>query len=159
MLQNTCLIYELLYIFKETRARCVLVGDGHDWLRGETYKRLVNGPARPRRERSRCAPESSAKSSVLNSEPWLRQCQAEIIAHCDVWELHLNIRTYRYQIEVGAAAAVLGRKVGTRGKFWTIIFRIQNTHTWPSDLGGGGTQPIQKIVCQHNSGSEYDKLW
>lgn len=113
MLQNTCLVCEYLYALEEIHVRCVLAGVEYDWLRGEACKRLVKGPTRPHRERFRYAPESPAKSSVLNSEPWLRQCQAEIIAHCDVWELHLNIRTYRYQIAVVAAAAVLGRKVRT----------------------------------------------
>lgn len=119
--------------------RCVLAGVGYDRLRCEACKCLVKGPTRPHRETFRYAPESSAKSSVLNSEPWLRQYQAEIIAHRDVWELHLNIRTYRYQIAVGATAAVLGRKVGTGMQLCPIISR---THTLPRDLGECGTQRI-----------------
>ena len=113
MLQNTCPTYGLLYIFEETRARCVLAGDGHVWRRSGPCKRLVKGPTRPRLWRIRCAPESSVKNSVLNSERSLRQVKAEIIAYCNVWELHLNTRTYGDRIAVGAIAAVLGRELSS----------------------------------------------
>lgn len=91
MLQNARLVYELLCSFDETRAWCVLADGGHDWLRGKTYKRLAKGPTRPRRERPRCAPESSTKNGVLNTEPESRQDKAEIMAYRAVWELQCTM--------------------------------------------------------------------
>ena len=145
MLQNTCLIYELLYIFEETRARCVLAGSEHDWLRGEACKRLVKGPTRPPR----------VYSEEQRAKLWAVVETMTSGNYCPLRRLGAPLEHKNLQIP-NCGGSHRGR-VGT--KSWYLCPIISRTHTLPRDLGECGTQRIWKTVCQQNSGSEDYKLW